>query len=72
MSDRTAETPGGHAEARGLRGGDEVVLVDGAPAAALAADAWSARIRRAGLLPLRVRRDGRELDLVLEPPVVVR
>jgi predicted aspartyl protease len=68
----TAVTPGGHAEARGLRGGDEVVLVDGAPAAALAADAWSARLRRAGALPLRVRRDGRELDLVLEPPVVVR
>jgi hypothetical protein len=68
----TAVTPGGHAEARGLRAGDEVVLVDGAPAAALPTEAWSARLRRAGALPLRVRRDGRELDMLLEPPVVVR
>jgi hypothetical protein len=68
----TMVTPGGHAEARGLRAGDEVVLVDGAPAAALAAEAWSARLGRAGALPLRVRRDGRELDLMLQPPVLVR
>jgi hypothetical protein len=48
------------------------VVVGGAPAAALAAEAWSARLRRAGALPLRVRRDARELDLLLESPVVVR
>jgi hypothetical protein len=64
-------TAGGHAEARGVRVGDEVVLADGAPAASLGAEAWAARVGRAGPLPLRLRRDGRELDVVLEPPVLV-
>jgi hypothetical protein len=65
-------TPGGHAEARGVRVGDEVVLVDGAPAGALVLDAWTARLRRPGPVALRLRRGGRDVDVVLDPPAVVR
>ncbi len=65
-------SPGGHAEARGVRVGDEIVRVDGGPAAAMPVEAWAACLRREGPLPLRVRRGAAELDLVLEPPVLVR
>jgi hypothetical protein len=68
----TEVTPGGHAAARGLRVGDEIVAVDGEPAAAVAAEVWAARLVSAGSIPVRLRRGEQELHLVLEPAVVVR